>query len=81
MSEYRDKPDICRVLREMVIRSNLADNYFGRGNSPTTCGIILSGNILTNTINTRDVGANAGAGMVKKPEHTADVLFHSGSNR
>ncbi|MEZ4823027.1 MAG: hypothetical protein R2942_11640 [Ignavibacteria bacterium] len=27
--------------------------------------IILSGNILTNTINTRDVGANAGAGMVK----------------
>ena len=41
-------------------QSNLADNYFGRGNSAQTCGITISGNTLTNTINTRDVGASAG---------------------
>jgi hypothetical protein len=41
-------------------QSNLADTYFGRGNSPQTCGVILTGNILTNTLNTRDVGASAG---------------------
>jgi hypothetical protein len=46
-------------------QANLPDQYFGRGNSATTCGVILSGNILANAVNTRDVGANAGAGMVK----------------
>ncbi|HMS35109.1 MAG TPA: right-handed parallel beta-helix repeat-containing protein, partial [Ignavibacteria bacterium] len=44
-------------------QNNLADTYFGRGNSAQTCGIILTGNILTNTLNTRDVGA-AAAGLV-----------------
>ncbi|HMQ70244.1 MAG TPA: hypothetical protein PKC58_14790, partial [Ignavibacteria bacterium] len=46
-------------------QSNLADNYFGRGNSPTTCGIVIVGNILTNTLNNRDVGAGTGSGIVK----------------
>ncbi|MBL8007390.1 MAG: right-handed parallel beta-helix repeat-containing protein, partial [Ignavibacteria bacterium] len=44
-------------------QNNLADTYFGRGNSAQTCGITLSGNILTNTVNTRDVGTSGG-GMV-----------------
>jgi hypothetical protein len=42
-------------------QSNLADTYFGRGNSAQTCGVILTGNILTNTLNTRDVGPSAGS--------------------
>ncbi|MBK6876596.1 MAG: right-handed parallel beta-helix repeat-containing protein [Ignavibacteria bacterium] len=45
-------------------QSNLADAYFGRGNSPITCAITISGNILTNTLNTRDVGASTGSGIV-----------------
>ncbi|MBV6477796.1 MAG: hypothetical protein HGGPFJEG_00540 [Ignavibacteria bacterium] len=45
-------------------QSNLADTYFGRGNSPMTCGVTVSGNILSNTINTRDVGTT-GSGIVK----------------
>lgn len=46
-------------------QSNLADTYFGRGNSPVTCGINLTGNILSsNTIDTRDVGNSAGQGIV-----------------
>ncbi|MBK7255276.1 MAG: right-handed parallel beta-helix repeat-containing protein [Ignavibacteria bacterium] len=44
-------------------QNNLVDTYFGRGNSPQTCGITVFGNILTNTIDTRDVGA--GTGIVK----------------
>lgn len=46
-------------------QNNLADTYFGRGNSPETCGIIVSGNTLsTNTIDTRDVGNSANLGIV-----------------
>ena len=46
-------------------QSNLVDTYFGRGNSPETCGIIVSGNTLsTNTIDTRDVGNSANLGIV-----------------
>ncbi len=45
-------------------QNNLADTYFGRGNSPITCGITLTGNILSNTIDTRDVGSTA-SGIVK----------------
>ncbi|HMS33345.1 MAG TPA: right-handed parallel beta-helix repeat-containing protein, partial [Ignavibacteria bacterium] len=40
---------------------NLADTYFGRGNSPQSCGITITGNILTNTLNARDVGAATGS--------------------
>ncbi|MEI2738693.1 MAG: right-handed parallel beta-helix repeat-containing protein [Chitinophagaceae bacterium] len=43
-------------------QSNLADIYFGRGNSPTTCGNTISGNTLSNTLNTRD--ANISGGVV-----------------
>lgn len=46
-------------------QSNLADTYFGRGNSPESCGIILSGNTLSsNTIDTRDVGNSSNLGIV-----------------
>ena len=45
-------------------QNNVADTYFGRGNSPQTCGIVMSGNILSNTVETRDVGANTGSGVV-----------------
>ncbi|MGB3076111.1 MAG: right-handed parallel beta-helix repeat-containing protein [Chitinophagales bacterium] len=45
-------------------QNNVADSYFGRGNSPIACGITLSGNILSNTINTRDVGPLGGDGYV-----------------
>jgi hypothetical protein len=41
------------------------DTYFGRGNSPVSCGINLSGNIFSsNGINTRDVGNAASTGVV-----------------
>ncbi|MBK8564253.1 MAG: right-handed parallel beta-helix repeat-containing protein [Saprospiraceae bacterium] len=45
-------------------QSDVVDTYFGRGNSPYSCGITLTGNILTNTIDTRDVGTVAGVGYV-----------------
>ena len=49
-------------------QSNLADQYFGRGNSPVTCGVTLTGNIygniLANGTNTRDVGNASGTGFV-----------------
>jgi uncharacterized Zn ribbon protein len=46
-------------------QTNLSDTYFGRGNSPVSCGITLTGNTLsTNTINTRDVGNSDGTGVV-----------------
>lgn len=49
-------------------QNNLADTYFGRGNSPLTCGVTLTGNIygniLANVINTRDVGNSSGMGIV-----------------
>ena len=49
-------------------QSNLADSYFGRGNSPVSCGITITGsvygNILANGINTRDVGNSYGTGIV-----------------
>jgi hypothetical protein len=41
-------------------QSNLPDTYFGRGNSPMTCGNIVAPNTLTNTINTRNIGVGAG---------------------
>ncbi len=49
-------------------QSNLADTYFGRGNSPISCNIIITGsiygNILANGANTRDAGNSAGVGIV-----------------
>ncbi|MBK8564255.1 MAG: hypothetical protein IPN76_13190 [Saprospiraceae bacterium] len=42
----------------------MVDTYFGRGNSPVSCGITLSGNTLANTVNTRDVGNSAQEGIV-----------------
>ncbi len=46
-------------------QSNLSDTYFGRGNSPYSCGITLLGNTTgSNTVPTRDVGTVAGVGYV-----------------
>ncbi len=46
-------------------QTNVVDTYFGRGNSPVSCGIILTANTLsTNTIDTRDVGNSDGQGIV-----------------
>jgi autotransporter-associated beta strand protein len=45
-------------------QSNLADQYFGRDNTPWTCGNNISSNTLTNTIDTRDVGPVGGAGFI-----------------
>ncbi|MFZ2487473.1 MAG: right-handed parallel beta-helix repeat-containing protein [Anaerolineae bacterium] len=45
-------------------QSNLADQYFGRGNTPTGCGATLTGNTFSgNTTDTRTVGP-AGGGSV-----------------
>ncbi|MBK7965085.1 MAG: right-handed parallel beta-helix repeat-containing protein [Bacteroidetes bacterium] len=45
-------------------QNDIADTYFGRGNSPVTCGVTVTGNTLSNTIDTRDVPATAGSGLV-----------------
>jgi len=49
-------------------QSNLADQYFGRGNSPITCGVVVTGNtfgnITANGTDTRDVGNSSGGGIV-----------------
>lgn len=47
-------------------QSNLTDQYFGRGNSPITCGVTVSGNIMSsNGADYRDVGnVNASSGIV-----------------
>ncbi len=49
-------------------QNNLADTYFGRGNSPVTCGVTLTGNVFgnitANGVNTRDVGNSSGTGIV-----------------
>ena len=46
-------------------QSNVSDTYFGRGNSPVSCGITLTGNTLSsNGVNTRDVGNSDGTGVV-----------------
>jgi hypothetical protein len=42
-------------------QSNLADMFFGRGNSPITCGNTISGNTFaTNTLDTRNIGVGGG---------------------
>ncbi|MBK8954457.1 MAG: HYR domain-containing protein [Saprospiraceae bacterium] len=47
-------------------QSDLADMYFGRGNSPATCGNTISGNTFSgNGTNTRNNGSVGGAGFVK----------------
>ncbi|MCE7043860.1 right-handed parallel beta-helix repeat-containing protein [Dyadobacter sp. CY312] len=51
-------------------QDDLADNYFGRGNSPITCGNTISGNTGTNTINTRNVGTSVGGGLVTNTNTT-----------
>jgi hypothetical protein len=43
-------------------QNNLVDTYFGRGNSPVTCGVGIVGNTLSNTIDTRDVPASLATG-------------------
>jgi hypothetical protein len=45
-------------------QSDYSDLYFGRGNSPQTCGVIIMGNILNNTIDARDVTVS-GEGIVE----------------
>lgn len=52
-------------------QNNLADTYFGRGNSPVTCGVTVNGNTLSNTIDTRDVGPVTSI--------TASIINNSGS--
>ncbi len=42
-------------------QTNLADLYFGRGNSPMTCGNAISVNtFFSNTLNTRNIGVGGG---------------------
>jgi parallel beta-helix repeat protein len=42
-------------------QSDLTDDYFGRGNSPITCGNVINSNTFSgNGTNTRDVGVGAG---------------------
>lgn len=42
-------------------QSNLADQYFGRGNSPITCGNVISGNTFSsNGLDERNIGVGAG---------------------
>ncbi|MGI2336924.1 MAG: right-handed parallel beta-helix repeat-containing protein, partial [Dehalogenimonas sp.] len=46
-------------------QNNLADQYFGRGNSPVTCGITMTGNTYSsNGTDSRNVGSVGGAGFV-----------------
>jgi hypothetical protein len=49
-------------------QTNLMDTYFGRGNSPVSCGINISGtingNVLANTVDSRDVGNSFNLGIV-----------------
>ncbi|HRO17903.1 MAG TPA: right-handed parallel beta-helix repeat-containing protein [Ferruginibacter sp.] len=47
-------------------QANLADDFFGRGNSPITCGVSIVSNILSgNGIDYRDVGSvSTSAGIV-----------------
>ena len=48
-------------------QNNLSDQYFGRGNTPFTCGNLITGNIFSgNTTDTRNVGAgvNTLAGVI-----------------
>ncbi|WP_207494418.1 right-handed parallel beta-helix repeat-containing protein [Aridibaculum aurantiacum] len=46
-------------------QNNLADAYFGRGNSPMTCGNTTDGNVLSgNGTDTRNVGSVGGLGFV-----------------
>ncbi len=46
-------------------QANLADQYFGRGNSPVACAIEVAGNVFTgNTTNTREVGPTNVGGAV-----------------
>jgi parallel beta-helix repeat protein len=40
-------------------QSNLADQYFGRGNSPVVCASVQGNSFADNTVNMRDVGAQA----------------------
>ncbi|MBK9109244.1 MAG: right-handed parallel beta-helix repeat-containing protein [Saprospiraceae bacterium] len=47
-------------------QSDLADLYFGRGNSPIACGNTISGNTFSgNGTNTRNNGSVGGTGFVK----------------
>lgn len=44
-------------------QNNVSDNYFGRGNSPITCGVTVTNNTFSsNGVDTRDVG-NVTGGM------------------
>ncbi|WP_185155398.1 putative Ig domain-containing protein [Rudanella paleaurantiibacter] len=46
-------------------QSNLADSYFGRGNSPATCGNTVSGNTFSgNGVDARNVGNVLGVELV-----------------
>ena len=41
-------------------QANLADQFFGRGNSPQVCGNTISGNTLGNTLDTRNISVGGG---------------------
>lgn len=55
-------------------QTNKVDSYFGRGNSPSTCGNTVSGNTLSsNTLDERNVGV--GSGLVTNA--TTSVIYCS----
>ncbi|MEZ4823026.1 MAG: hypothetical protein R2942_11635 [Ignavibacteria bacterium] len=56
--------DICHI-RETAIRAICSIPTSEEVTLPQTCGITISGNILTNTINTRDVGASVQAVLLQ----------------
>jgi hypothetical protein len=58
-------------------QSNLADTYFGRGNSPVTCGVTVTGNTLSNSIDTRDVPCKCCGWRSTESEYRQLVLQHS----
>lgn len=53
-------------------QNNLADQYFGRGNSPVGCAAILSNTFSGNGVNTRNVGPVGGGTVVNS--NTAETF-------
>lgn len=59
-------------------QSNLADFYFGRGNSPVTCSFTMTGNTLSsNGVDTRNVGSIGGASFVVNTNTARNLLLYS----
>jgi|GEM_PF-5605671 len=62
-------------------QTNLADAYFGRGNSPATCGNTINSNTFTsNTINNRNVGTSGGGFVVNTTQSTSFCSIQAAVN-